>query len=326
MVSRRNDDFLLLALALLAASSFEEDPFLGEHAFESIRRRLRESEAWDPELDDLFHRFFRYGGPLARRRRIENAAREAAAALLEGFRLGFEPSITGKIHRTESLVEEIAQKQADLGGAIENQTEKILGLTDDLRSFVWLTSVGADISKIKMIRYIPVRVYLKDAIADAQIPERIVRFILSVTETIGLEKAEEFPEEGGSWWKRLILKTKEALTHKEVTDRLGKAERAAELAYLDKPQADANKSQAEAASSLITALKETNNACVQVGSLLIVKATSPDGNSCVMARTLTPHELKWLEENQTLLRDPQLILEHLQKMMKAPQLESGLDA
>lgn len=215
--------------------------------------------------------------------------------------------------------------QASLASALENQTEKILALTDDLRSFVWAASVGADISAIKMVRYIPVRVYLKDTTPDAKIPERIVQFILNIAETMGFEKAEEFPEESGSWWKRLFLKTKEALTHKEVTDRLDKAERAAELKYLDKPQAEANKSQAEAASSLISALKETNNACVQAGSLLIVKATSADGNSCVLARTLTLTELKWLEENQALLRDPQQILEHLQRGIGTLQLESSLD-
>ncbi|MBI2359085.1 MAG: hypothetical protein HYV04_09310, partial [Deltaproteobacteria bacterium] len=146
--------------------------------------------------------------------------------------------------------------------------------------------------------------------------------VQQLADDVGLELADEFPEETGSWWKRVILRTKDAASHDEGRERLVKAERALEVTYLDKPQAEANKNQADAASSLINALAKTSHACIQVGSLLIVKATKADGESCVVARTLTPRELKKLEENQAILRRPEEILEWLGRSDSDMMVES----
>jgi predicted HTH transcriptional regulator len=69
--------------------------------------------------------------------------------------------------------------------------------------------------------------------------------------------------------------------------------------------------QVEAVSSLVDALKEVPQACIQVGSLLMVKTTGDDGRSMVLARTLTALELRLLEANQPMLRYPDRILEWL---------------
>jgi predicted HTH transcriptional regulator len=69
--------------------------------------------------------------------------------------------------------------------------------------------------------------------------------------------------------------------------------------------------QLEAVSSLVDALKEVPQACLQVGSLLMVKTTGDDGQSMVSARTLTALELRLLEVNQPMLRYPERILEWL---------------
>ena len=57
-------------------------------------------------------------------------------------------------------------------------------------------------------------------------------------------------------------------------------------------------------------LKEIPEACIQVGSLLLVKITG-NGKTMVIARTLTAKELKLLEENQPMLGCPDRILEWL---------------
>jgi hypothetical protein len=80
-------------------------------------------------------------------------------------------------------------------------------------------------------------------------------------------------------------------TRPAIATRLRKAERAVEATYLDKPQAEANHFQAIGAASVIGALAGADNACVQVGSLLVVKATAADGKCVVVARTLTTDEL-----------------------------------
>jgi hypothetical protein len=67
----------------------------------------------------------------------------------------------------------------------------------------------------------------------------------------------------------------------------------------------------QAVSSLVDALKEVPQACLQAGSLLMVKTTGDDGRSVVSARTLTALELRLLEANQPMLRYPDRILEWL---------------
>ena len=59
-------------------------------------------------------------------------------------------------------------------------------------------------------------------------------------------------------------------------------------------------------------LGQTSTACIQAGSLLLVKASDPEGDNCIVARTLTHAEIKQLEENQSMLKRPQEILEWLQ--------------
>jgi hypothetical protein len=75
--------------------------------------------------------------------------------------------------------------------------------------------------------------------------------------------------------------------------------------------------QVEAVSSLVDALKEVPQACLQAGSLLMVKTTGDDGRSVVSARTLTALELRLLEANQPILRYPDRVLEWLNQYPKA---------
>lgn len=128
---------------------------------------------------------------------------------------------------------------------------------------------------------------------------------------LGFERSYELPDESGSWWKKLLLRTKGFFASADVQKRLRTAEGALEAHYLDKPQAEANHLQAGAAAPLITALGTTPNACIQVGTLLLVKATK-DGQSAVITRTLTKEELRRLEENQAMLKRPDQVLEWLE--------------
>lgn len=101
-------------------------------------------------------------------------------------------------------------------------------------------------------------------------------------------------------------------TRPAIADRLRKAERAVEATYLDRPQAEAIQFQANGAASVISSLGTADNACVQLGRLLVVKATAADGTSVVVARTLTSGEIEDLSNNQSVLKEPATILEFLQ--------------
>ncbi|WP_143076067.1 hypothetical protein [Stigmatella erecta] len=104
------------------------------------------------------------------------------------------------------------------------------------------------------------------------------------------------------------------MTSQEVQSRTAAAEAAIKVHMLDKPQAEANKAQAEGASALISSLANVRNACIQAGTLLIIKRTLPDGESFILTRTLTIGEVKALEENQGMLGRPDRILEWLQSI------------
>jgi len=84
MASPGNNSELLLLILLLQSLSEEDDPFFGREIYERLRRRLKHSELFDPEIDHLLERRFRYPGRYRDRRLSE--AREVATSVLEGFR------------------------------------------------------------------------------------------------------------------------------------------------------------------------------------------------------------------------------------------------
>jgi hypothetical protein len=182
-------------------------------------------------------------------------------------------------------------------------------------------STGADISRIELKRYIPVRVYISDPVPSPEELRNLTNALDELSEFAGFEKTGEFPSEQGSWWKQLFYRTKDTVSQEGVQRRITKVEQAIQTNYLDKPQAEANAHQAEAVSALVNALKEIPEACIQVGSLLMVKTTGIDGRPMVVARTLTAQELKLLEENQPMLRCPDRILEWLNHGRTQPLLD-----
>lgn len=114
----------------------------------------------------------------------------------------------------------------------------------------------------------------------------------------------------GSWFRRLLWRTRDAASSDQVVARLRRAERALELLTLEKPQADADNPRLTGAAELLTAIGD-NDAVVQIGSVLLVMANNASGRSTVVVRTLTQSELHFLDHNQSLLKNPGDILEAL---------------
>ncbi|MCH8532960.1 MAG: hypothetical protein LAT65_19090 [Saccharospirillum sp.] len=309
-----NDSDLLLLFLLLQSVSDEDDPFLGEMLYERIRDRLKRSEFFDPEIDHLLRRKLRY--PQKSRSRRLSESRDIATSVLEGFRRSFEESTNQKIDGLEKLIHKIEERTQSLQSDLSKHKSEAALFRRTAQDYLWLLGAGIDITKVEVNRYIPVRVYLSDPVPERNILNQLSDSIAQILEDTGFERSDEFPEEKGSWWKRFVFRTKDAVTNKEVTDRVKKGERAIEIAVLDKPQAEANLCQAQAASALISSLANTANACIQAGSLLVVKATNNNNESSIITRTLTPMELKHLEENQAVLRKPEEILDWLQGVEK----------
>lgn len=106
------------------------------------------------------------------------------------------------------------------------------------------------------------------------------------------------------------------MTSREVLDRLEKVEHAIDLEFIHKPQAEVTGSIGAAAAQVIAALAETEQAVVQVGTLLIVKA-NPDGvRPTVLVRTLSMREMMVLERNPELMLHPLRLLKALEDVMR----------
>jgi len=313
MIERRDDDLLLIVLvAALLRDGGDEDPFVGDMVYRALRRQGRLQESLDPELDHLLERALR--SP-RRPRRLEEM-RQIANATLDGFRSSFQEGVEQRLGELSSKVDSLVKFQAEMTTTTARVEGDQQATKDTLHSFLWLLSSGANITKARVTRYVPVRLYFSDPVPDERTRETIISAIVDLVEPAGFERSYELPEESGSWWKRFVLRTKGFFTQEEVRSRLQIAERALEVTYLDKPQAEANNLQAQAAAGLICALNSTPNACIQVGTLLLVKATDTEGRSALVARTLTVDELRMIEENQAILRKPGEILEYLQTPMR----------
>ncbi len=141
--------------------------------------------------------------------------------------------------------------------------------------------------------------------------EKVFEALNSLIEALRLVVTDDPPPQSGSWLKRWVTRTTDALSEPEVAERLKKLERAVDLHALHKTQAVVDQNQAAALQAVLGALQGVDDAAIQVGSLLILQTVSNGSGRRVVARTLTQKELAELERDPSLLRNPSEILQLL---------------
>jgi len=228
----RDDDILLLAL-LLIGLHHEGDPEYAEHLYLRLRHRLKQIEASDPMLDKLLYRLCRSLRGLYKRG-VEGT-REIASSVLDGFRKEFGNSIGTRIDELSKNLDSLRRRTEEISSRLAHQDIYVRSVADDIQSYLWLVTVGADFAVVPMVRFLPVRIYLP-LVPEPLVLSQVVATSSSFAGQIDLEKAEEFPEESGSWWKRFVFKTKHPVTLKQVQELFDKAVRALLANYLDKPK------------------------------------------------------------------------------------------
>jgi hypothetical protein len=201
---------------------------------------------------------------------------------------------------------EITRRLEEMSASLSIAEHNLKTLSADTHAWLSFQSLGLASEEIRLARIVPLRVYLSEVVGNTV--DEVSHAIQDVLDAFGLEFADEFPAIKGSWFKKWFAKTAQAMTQSEVTDRLKKLERAVELKGLGQPQAEIDEKQASAAAKLMDALKDTPNAAIQVGSILLIKRLTESG-STMQIRTLTPTELMHLENNQALLMSPENILQ-----------------
>ena len=98
-----------------------------------------------------------------------------------------------------------------------------------------------------------------------------------------------------------------AFTTSELQSRLIQVERAVELLQVDSYQAEVDEKWAGAIATTISSLQEIPNACIRVGSLLIIKYTTSGGPK-ILVRQLTQAEIATIEKLPELQINPQNVL------------------
>lgn len=184
-------------------------------------------------------------------------------------------------------------------------------------SFQGLVQFAEQARKSKKKLDIPITAFIADD--DPKKAEQVSKALSLFKQALNLVVSEDSPAESGSWFKRWVARTGEALSEPEVAERFRKAERAIEMQALYKLQAEVDQKQAQAAAALIGSLENLKTAAIQVGSLLLVK-TAGSAGPILAVRTLTQNEMILLEKNPSLLRNPEDLLSLLSKAQEATLL------
>jgi hypothetical protein len=173
-----------------------------------------------------------------------------------------------------------------------------------LDSFVWFSTVEANLQDAQIIRYLPLRIFFGDPVPPHK--DKIVDALVSALSPFDFAFAYEERPVAGSWFQNIWMRTKALLSRKEVQDRMAKFEEALTAKYLGSEKAELGKKEVDAHAAIIAALKDTSQAVIDFGSFILVK----NGDKLIIRR-ITNEEIQKIEENQALLRNPEKLLDVL---------------
>jgi hypothetical protein len=211
-------------------------------------------------------------------------------------------------HPPHSMSMDPAPSDSSLVPMIETQ---LYSLEAELYTHLSEQSFNEATGGARTARYLPIRVYLREAQPDDA--ARVAKTVQTLCETLRLSVVSDQPPRFDSFWKVFFTKTRHAVTRPEVIERLRKLERAIELEVLDNKQAAVDKEEAEAVKCLLEAVKGTPNAVIQIGSLLVFKIANDDVGGAVFTVTLTQEQMSRISANPRILAEPNYILDYLSK-------------
>jgi hypothetical protein len=161
------------------------------------------------------------------------------------------------------------------------------------------------------IKNIPIQFHLDTS--DPEVIQEVEEKIFKICELINFHPFVLLPGVKGSWLRRLVGRTHKFFTSKEVIEKVNEVEHAIKLHTIGKQQSEIDKNLAEGVSALIVSTKDIPNVAIQLGSLLFVKVTLPNGEPVISTRSLTIKEMIYLANNPGIISQPKHILEALQK-------------
>lgn len=138
----------------------------------------------------------------------------------------------------------------------------------------------------------------------------VLKAVDALASLLGYDGPRDETIERGSIIRRAKAKLRPDLSSQEALILRAKLEQAAELIAIGERQAKVNQTSASAVSTVLASLNEIPAACVQVGTILIIKYTDNHG-PVVLIRPLSALELKLLERFPGILQNPRNAIEML---------------
>jgi len=159
---------------------------------------------------------------------------------------------------------------------------------------------------------LPVSIYLASDVNAGEVELALVELL----DDIGADITETMPPIVGSWLGLRLSRFRRWLSSDQADEVIARLERTIQVRLLEQPQAEVDSKQAEAVARLITALEKQESACIQVGSLFVIKV---DGT--VVARNLSVLEMSFLNRNPSVLKTPRQVLDAMEKFSNLSAVE-----
>ncbi|HEX9997182.1 MAG TPA: hypothetical protein VGB45_08575 [Abditibacterium sp.] len=196
-------------------------------------------------------------------------------------------------------------------------------LKTEMHEYLLVTSLGLEPSLVNLHRYLPVRLYLDtddtDEIAHTSLALR------RLVESEGYLTSEQFPPSRGPWFKEQWFKTRHKVTQPQIKlqmSNLGdKIQHGVEFLAVQGQPPDPIRTDSEAAKNLIEAMGETEG-IVQIGTVLVVRVKSKNGDFKTSCRALSVKAMVYLEKHPELLMAPNKIFKVLSACDKPEETPS----
>jgi hypothetical protein len=148
--------------------------------------------------------------------------------------------------------------------------------------------------------------YSKDQLGE--ITERA----FALADSLGYSDFELVETEEGSIWNVFKGKIKDGVSSDYVQQKMQEIDQRLSLEMLGKAQAEVDAIRTDNTAALIAAVAEIPNAVVRAGGVLLIKYVDPTtGDPVLLTRDLSVRELRALERNPGIQRDPAHALELL---------------
>jgi ribosomal protein S13 len=152
----------------------------------------------------------------------------------------------------------------------------------------------------------PVRIYLSSG--DAR--EAVEVAVAELLDRYGIEIVRTFPGIKGSWYRKLLVSPRTG--GPSTDDAMAMISSAIQFQTFSLPKPEVDVRQVDAVAKLVMALDKEENAAIQLGSVLFIKA-----NDNYAVTNLTGRQMDILEKNPELLENPATVLKRLKRALDA---------